>query len=131
MKRMKGIDGYKEPECDHAENWLNELFDLMEETVSYLHSWCCTKDGEYKPVDYRGVKMAVISLLNGSVMASREESHNILDDFKDGVKNGSILVQASLFSIPGLKESELYERHVENVKLFEKKYSIKHEKNNK
>lgn len=106
---------------------LDKLAELMEETVSYLHSWCCTKDGEYKPVAYRSVKMAVISLLGGYASADREESHNILKAFKNGVKNGDIAPQIDCFGISNEYKSKLYIKHKKNVELFETKYGVKNE----
>ena len=101
----------------------------MEETVAYLYSWCSTRDGVFKPADYRGVKMAVISLLGGSVMAGREESHSIMRDFKKGVRNGTISVGTLLFGLPEARETELYNLHLENIRVFEEKYNIKDEEN--
>lgn len=131
--KMNGIDTYEAPEQDSIKEYIDKLAGLMEETVSYLHSWCCTRDGKYKPVDYRGVKLAVISLLSNNVMASKEQSHNIIDEFKNGVINGSVLVQPATFifaiGLPEFREAELYDKHCENVRLFEEKYHIKHEEN--
>lgn len=110
---------------------LDKLAELMEETVSYLHSWCCTKDGEYKPVAYRSVKMAVISLLSGHALADREESHNILKTFKNGVKNGDIILLTDCFGISSEYKNKLYQQHKQNIKLFEEKYNIENEENKK
>lgn len=114
-----------------TDDMLDKLAELMEETVSYLHSWCCTKDGEYKPVAYRSVKMAVISLLGGYASADREESHNILKAFKNGVKNGDIALQIDCFGISNEYKSKLYHQHKQNIKLFEEKYNIENEEDKK
>lgn len=114
---------------DSITDTINEIRALMEETVSYLHSWCCTRDGKYHPTNYRHVKMAVISLLGGSAVASREESHGIIDKFKDGVKNGSIMIGTLCFGLSEEYEKELYKKHAEHVKHFEEKYDIENERN--
>jgi hypothetical protein len=114
---------------DSITDTINEIRALMEETVSYLHSWCCTRNGEYHPTDYRGVKMAVISLLGGSAVASREESHDIIGSFKNGVRNGSIMIGTQCFGLSKDYEEELYKKHAEHVKHFEEKYNIANERN--
>lgn len=131
--KMNGVDTYEKPGKDSIKEYIDKLSELMEETVSYLHSWCCTRDGEYKPVDYRGVKLALISLLGNNVMASREQSHSVIEAFKNGVINGNVMVSPATYvlaiGLPELRKSELYEKHCENVRLFEEKYCTKHEEN--
>lgn len=133
MMRMNGIDTYEAPKQDSIMEYINKLSELMEETVSYLHSWCCTRNGKYEPVDYRGVKLALISLLSNNVMASKEESHSVIEEFKDGVINGNVMMSPATnvfaLGLPEFRESELFEKHCENVRLFEEKYHIKHEEN--
>ena len=113
---------------DSITDTINEIRALMEETVSYLHSWCCTRNGEYHPTDYRSVKMAVISLLGGSAVAGREESHDIIGSFKNGVRNGSIMIGTQCFGLSKDYEEELYKKHTEHVKHFEEKYNIANER---
>lgn len=106
---------------------LNELIEFMEETVSYLHSWCCVCSGSYRMIDYRGVKLAVISLL-GSVTVNGEDSRNIINTFKKGYNDGTILLSTYAFGLSEEYENELYKKHVEHVKHFEEKYNIKNER---
>ena len=100
----------------------------MEETISYLYSWCCTRDGDYRMVNYRSVKMAVLRLLGGSFCASGEESRKIINAFKNGVKNGDIPIYDYLFCLTDSHKNELREEHRQNVNAFEKKYDINNER---
>lgn len=139
--KMKGIDTYEKPEKDPIGEFVDKIAEFVDEMVTYLHSWCCTRNGRYEPVDYRSVKLALISLLNNNVMASREQSHKanaafkngIIDSFKNGIINGNVAVQPATFisaiSLPDFRKTELYEKHRENVRIFEEKYNIKHEEN--
>lgn len=103
--------------------FLDEISELMEETVSYLHSWCCIRDGKYRMVDYRGVKLAVITLL-GSATANGEDSHDIIGRFKAGYNDGTIILSTFPFGLSKEYEDELYKKHAEHVKHFEEKYNI-------
>lgn len=104
------------------ERTVKELTDFMEDITTYLHSWICTKDGEYKPVDKAGVRRAVLLLF-------AKGTKDVVGVFKEGVENGTILYRNPLIGLPEERRRELYEEDIKKIKEFEKKYKFNHERN--
>ena len=100
---------------------LNEVFDFFQDCESYLHSWLCTKDGEYKLYDTNSVRTVLFGLLSHG-------STDLIDEFENGVETGRIMIRCSSIILPEKKRSLLYEHHLGLMRNFEKKYLIKNEK---
>ena len=99
---------------------IDKVVDFLCEVEKYLHSWICTKDGDYKMYDTRKVRQTLMFLVaNGS--------KNPISDFKKGVNDGTILFSICAFALSNDQKKKLYQQHRKNVEEFEKKYNIKNE----
>jgi len=100
------------------EKRVNQVIEFLHECEQYLHSWCCTRAGEYQPFDIQGVRKALMNIVaNGSKKP--------IIDFKKGVEDGTIILRIFTLGLPLETKRLLYENHCKNVKNFEKKYKIK------
>jgi hypothetical protein len=100
-----------------GEKELNKVIEFMQECEQYLHSWCCTRNGKYLPVDTQNVRKVLMNIVaNGS--------KNPIKEFKNGIEDGTIILGTFAFGLPSETKNLLYEKHCENVKKFEKKYKI-------
>lgn len=107
---MNGID----------EMVLDKVCELLSDCEKYLHSWVCTRTGEYEPMDTRNVRAVLMQLVAGG-------SKNPIHDFKKGVEEGTILFPTNCVGLLEHYRKELYDKHKENIEEFEKKYNIKNE----
>jgi hypothetical protein len=62
-------------------------------------------------------------------MTSGEDSRNIISTFKKGYNDGTIVLSTHAFALSEEYENELYKKHIENIREFEKKYNIANERN--
>ena len=99
---------------------IDDVINFLDECQTYLHSWVCTRTGEYKPYDTRSVRKVLMYEVAGG-------SKNPIADFKKGVEDGSILLSVFAFAFADEYKKKLYKKHRENVENFEKKYHIKNE----
>ena len=99
---------------------MDKVVDFLADCEKYLHSWACTRTGEYKPINTRATKH-ILGLLvaNGS--------QNPIEDYKKGVEDGTIMLGTYCIGITDERRKQLYEKHRENIEEFEKKYNIKNE----
>lgn len=107
---MNGID----------EMVLDKVLEFLEDCEKYLHSWVCTRTGNYEPMDTRKVRDVLMQLVAGG-------SKNPIRDFKKGVEERTILFPTNCVGLLEDYRKELYEKHRKNVEEFEKKYHIKNE----
>lgn len=103
---------------------IESLLEFMNQTVHYLHSWICTKDGEYKTYSLQDVRRAVMGLL-------LHQDNDIINRFKNNVNDGSIILFQNAFCIADNVKIELYKHHLDLMKQFEEKYHINNEENKK
>lgn len=104
------------------EHTAKELIDFMEGITTYLHSWICTKDGEYKPVDKSKVRRAVLLLF-------AEGTKDVVGVFKKGVEDGTILIGVMPMGLSDNYKRERYEKALKRIEKLEKKYKFNYEEN--
>ena len=101
-----------------AEKELDKAIEFLQECEQYLHSWCCTRNGKYQPVDTRNVRKVLMDMITIGTKSP-------IKDFKQGVKEGRIIFGTFAVGLPPETKKLLYEKHCENVKNFEEKYKGK------
>lgn len=100
-----------------SEKELNKVIEFLQECEQYLHSWCCTRNGKYLPVSTQGVQTILMDFVF-------KGSKNPIQEFKDKVEAGDIVLSTYAFALSEDVREQLYKNHCENVKKFEKKYKI-------
>lgn len=100
-----------------SEKELNKAINFLQECEQYLHSWCCTRDGKYFPMNTHDVQTILMDFVF-------KGSKNPIQEFKDKVEAGDIVLSTYALAFPEDVRKQLYKNHCENVKKFEKKYKI-------
>lgn len=108
----------------NKEQEVNKVVDFIYEVIEYLHDWISSIGGEYHPISFKNVEQTVLIILQ----KNNFNFFKTIKEFKDSVGDGKIIFNfEKSLSTPKLKSvwPELYKRHKEKVKEFEKKYNIK------
>ena len=98
-------------------DYIAELFGFLNDVIDYLHSWLCTRNGKYMPFDKK--------LVGNMVMKSLAQGNSVIDvinSFKNGVKDGTILIGVLCIGLTDEKREELYEIYSEIKNKLETKY---------
>lgn len=111
------------------EDNINQVIELIDDTIHYLHSWVCTREGAYKAIAIDSVKKAFLSLTLGGWSTTHKVTENPITRFKEGVEDGTIILSTYPFGLPDKRKEELYKAHLERIKEFEAKYLKKNEEN--
>lgn len=100
---------------------VNKVMDHLSECASYLHSWLCTKDGEYKPCYVSGKSTYNVRNIEQVLLTlAAAGSTDIIKDFKERV----FPIYGDCTGVSDELKERLFEMHRERVKEFEKKYKV-------
>ena len=105
----------------NADVGIDDLVEFLEDVTRYLHSWVCTRIGEYRMCSISDVRKVLQMLM------ARDIHSDIIKEFKDGVEQGYILIGTMTFGMVENYKKKLYDEHRKIMKDFCKKY--KYEEN--
>lgn len=110
------MEKFKESEIEAAS-------DLLYEIIRYLQDWVCSKDGFYRPIAIQDIESAFLTNLKNN----NWKISDAIESFKEHVNTGKQEFKDDpVLCTPKVKSlyPELYKRHSESVKKFEKKYNV-------
>lgn len=95
-----------------------ESLKFSEDVVQYLHSWLCTRTGEYRPVAKSTTKFIIKTVVDESGI------DHFITNFKHAVNENVFPVATLAFCLSDDYKKALYNWHREVVDNFEKKYKV-------
>ena len=102
----------------HKDINIDELVDFVSDCAEYIYDWASSYTGKYTPVDHRDWYNHFLILI--------QEYNFDLEKIKEDIKSNKIILHTFKNDNPKFLAlySELYKKHKQNVKKFEKKYKI-------